>query len=45
MKKWCTEIQALEAATGELKTWIGDNIEAPTFELAKKERMKRILAR
>ena len=34
MKLWCTEIKALEAATGEMKTWCGDNIEAPTWELA-----------
>lgn len=34
MKLWCTEIKALEAATGEMRTWCGDNIEAPTWELA-----------
>ena len=34
MKLWCTEIKALEAATGEMKTWCGDNIEAPTWRLA-----------
>lgn len=34
MKLWCTEIRALDAMTGEMKTWGGDTIEAPTFNLA-----------
>lgn len=34
MKKWCTEIKALDACTGEMKTWAGDEVEAPTYELA-----------
>lgn len=34
MRKWCTKIQALEAATGEMKTWDGGYVEAPTMELA-----------
>lgn len=34
MRKWVTEIIAIEAATGKLKTWIGEHIEAPTWELA-----------
>ena len=34
MKKWCTEIKALEGRTGVMKTWGGENVEAPTWELA-----------
>lgn len=34
MKKWATEIKALDAKTGEMKTWCGDNVDAPTWELA-----------
>jgi len=34
MKKWCTEIKAIEAKTGEMKTWIGEHVEAPTWDLA-----------
>lgn len=34
MKKWVTEIKALEAATGQMKKWCGPNVEAPTHELA-----------
>ena len=34
MKKWCTEIKALDATSGEMKTWFGDEIEAPSYELA-----------
>ena len=36
MKIWCTEIKALDAKTDEMKTWGGDEVEAPTFELAQK---------
>lgn len=36
MKKWCTEIKALEASTDEMKTWCGEHVEAPTWELAQK---------
>jgi hypothetical protein len=34
MKIWVTEIRAKDARTGEMKTWCGDNVEAPTLELA-----------
>ena len=34
MKVWLTEIIAKSAKTGELKIWAGENVEAPTFELA-----------
>lgn len=34
MKKWCTEIKALDAKTGEMKTWVGDTVEAPTWYMA-----------
>jgi len=34
MKLWCTEIKALEAKTGEMKTWGGEHVQAPTWELA-----------
>lgn len=36
MKLWCTEIKALEAKTGEMKTWGGEHVQAPTWELAQK---------
>jgi len=34
MRVWLTEIKAICPNTGELKTWGGDNVEAPTFEMA-----------
>lgn len=34
MRKWATEIQALDARTGKMKTWIGEYVEAPTWALA-----------
>ena len=34
MKQWVTEFRALDARTGELKTWCGPNISAPTLQLA-----------
>ena len=34
MKIWVTEFKALDAKTGELKKWCGENIHAPNFELA-----------
>ncbi len=34
MRKWVTEIQAIDPHTGQLKTWMGDYVEAPTWELA-----------
>lgn len=34
MKLWVTEIKALDPHTGEMKTWGGDEVEAPTHELA-----------
>jgi hypothetical protein len=34
MKLWCTEIKALCPHTGEMKTWGGDDVAAPTWELA-----------
>ena len=36
MKKWITEIKALDSNTGEMKIWAGDIIEAPTFGMAQK---------
>lgn len=36
MKLWCTEIKALDPHTGEMKTWCGDNIPAPTWAMAQK---------
>lgn len=34
MKLWSTEIKALDAKTGEMSTWCGEHVEAPTWELA-----------
>jgi hypothetical protein len=34
MKKWGTELKAIEANTGILKLYVGPNIDAPTKELA-----------
>lgn len=34
MKIWLTEIKALDPFTNEMKTWGGDNVEAPTFKMA-----------
>jgi len=34
MRLWSTEIKALCPHTGEMKTWTGDNVQAPTWELA-----------
>jgi len=34
MKLWCTEFKALCPHTGELKTRVGDDVAAPTWELA-----------
>lgn len=34
MKIWCTEIKALDPHTGELTTWCGENVTAPSWELA-----------
>lgn len=34
MKIWVTELQALDPGTGEMKTWCGENVTAPTWELA-----------
>lgn len=34
MRLWVTEIQALDPHTGEMKTWMGDYVEAPSWELA-----------
>jgi len=34
MKYWVTEITALDPKTNEMKKWGGDNIQAPTKELA-----------
>lgn len=34
MKHWLTTFIALDALTGELKTWCGETVTAPTFELA-----------
>lgn len=34
MKQWVTEIRAIKTATGEMKTFAGENVYAPTAELA-----------
>lgn len=34
MKIWITELIAIDPLTGELKKWGGDDIKAPTHELA-----------
>lgn len=34
MRTWITEIKALSAKTGEMATWAGENVEAPSWELA-----------
>lgn len=34
MRKWTTQFQAVEVSTGELKTYMGDYIKAPSFGLA-----------
>jgi len=34
MKLWATEIKALHPTTGKMKTWCGDEVAAPTYELA-----------
>lgn len=34
MKQWCTEFKAICAKTGELRTYGGEHVVAPTWELA-----------
>ena len=34
MKQWCTEFKAIDAKTSELRTWGGERVFAPTWELA-----------
>lgn len=34
MKLWCTEFMALDAETGEMKSWCGENVKALTREMA-----------
>lgn len=34
MKTWCTEIRAINPVTGELTTFCGPNIQAPSWALA-----------
>lgn len=34
MKTWCTEIRAVNPLTGELSTFGGPNVQAPTWALA-----------
>ena len=34
MRVWLTEFRAPDARTGEIKTWCGENVEAPTQALA-----------
>lgn len=34
MRLWVTEFKALDAKTGELKTWGGENIPALTWKMA-----------
>jgi len=36
MKKWTTEIRAIDPLTGELATYAGPYIDAPTFEDAER---------
>ena len=36
MKQWVTEFKAICARTGELKTYGGENVQAPTHDLAQK---------
>jgi hypothetical protein len=34
MKKWVTELKAIDPRTGELKKWCGPEVDGPTAELA-----------
>jgi hypothetical protein len=34
MKIWLTEFKATDAKTGEMKSWCGENVVAPSWELA-----------
>lgn len=34
MKKWATEFRAIDPKDGELKTWVGEPVEAPSWGLA-----------
>lgn len=34
MKKWSTQFKAIDAKTGQICTWHGETVEAPTWELA-----------
>lgn len=34
MKIWLTELRALEVSSGTMKLYCGDNVEAPTHDLA-----------
>ncbi|ADY50977.1 hypothetical protein Pedsa_0395 [Pseudopedobacter saltans DSM 12145] len=34
MRKWVTQFQLTEYTTGEIKTYMGEYIEAPSFNLA-----------
>lgn len=34
MRIWLTEFRAPDVRTGEMKTWCGENVEAPSRELA-----------
>lgn len=36
MKIWITELKALEVKSGIMKTWGGENVTAPTIELAQR---------
>jgi hypothetical protein len=36
MKKWCTELRAIDPKDGELKTWCGPIVEGLTQGLAEK---------
>jgi len=35
MKKYCTEIRAIDPKTGELKTWAGPNVPGVSFATAR----------
>lgn len=34
MKTWCTEIKAIDPIDGQLKSYAGPNVNAPTWSLA-----------
>lgn len=34
MKHWCTEFKAIDQKSGEMATWVGENVDAPSWQLA-----------